>query len=141
MAKSNFNIEEMIKMQFRKARNNGYANNFNFEKECDINKELYSKEKCIVKINTINNSFYHLTNERILLYKNLKVEEVVPYKEIDSVFWMERSPKRLAVSKRTKYDRFLIDKKDGSEAIIENLSDCWQPFSKFISQYQYLSDK
>ena len=114
--------KEKIRIQFRKARNKGYADNF----------EIYEEETDrIVKIHGRDNKEYDLTEKAIIIS-----EIVIPYSEIKIAYWQCENPiERKEVAKRTQdIGRVVIEKKDGTKTTLEKLGRAYQPLIAALEQ-------
>jgi len=109
------NKKEKIRMQFRKARNKEYADNFEvFEGDTDV----------VVKIFGEDNKEYGLTEEAIMEY-----ERAINYSEIKKVYWQCENPIERKEMARRMQDtgRVVIEKKDGTKITLEKLGRAYQP--------------
>jgi hypothetical protein len=147
-AKSKRKIEEIISMQFKRGFYKEYLKNACFEDEqCEIKENLHPLENCIAKIYSKDDFVYHITNKRIIRYKN-NIEEVITYEELDSVSWylVRYSPKNEGyeqiIDMKTKYsDSLIFKRKDGSEIQISNLGSAVTPLYNSIAWYKRIYDE
>ncbi len=130
-------IEEILKMRFKRSkRKNESIGNFEFEKNCSLAPYLKKDERCIVRINLTDDSFYHVTNQRIIREAG-EVQEIVKYEEIQDIEWGDNSisPRERLKIKKDEYDTLLFLKKDRTTCKAENLGDSWQLLYRALIMY------
>lgn len=123
------NPEKIIRREFKKAKSQGYANNFSFEERCNLQKQLADDENCIVRINATDGSEYHLTSERIIHEENNP--QYIHLKDITQSFWMTKDFRRRRCLIKELGDRVILET-NGEDQILDYLGPSYYPLKRAI---------
>ena len=88
----------------------------------------YEDEKCIVQIECINGSFYHLTGRRIIHEDSQQFTELLNYSEIQKVYII-RSQRERTHGENPDSINVLTSK---GNIKIKNLGICWSVLETFL---------
>lgn len=131
-------IEEMLRMQFKRARKKGYADNFEFEERCDTYESLRSDERCVVKVKARDNTSFHITNQGII-HQGESSRNILDYNQLKEVYWMSEDFEGRKKLLKKYHDRIIMKTNDKKRKVIDNLGGSYRPL--YASLYWYCNLK